>query len=295
MRLLVTVGWLLSCVLAMSACGEPEEAARADRGTTIGGSSDKTTAVSAGDLSPETTAPEASFPSSPTREGGIEGTADRITAVRFEDRGGYERAVIAFGGSRKGAARVPAWTLSRQAEGGYVRLTFPGVYSTATAGGDFVGLVMDEFYVVRDPDGGLFVDIFAIRPFRYRVLEFSDRGRLAVDYQPAPGGLRHPVVRGERTVILQPREAERVSSPLWVRGYTRHLQGSPSLALRGPDGEVLASKPLRTTGSAEAWGYFESKLDFTAKDGLATVLVGGRNSRVATFQGVEVPVFLEGG
>ncbi len=279
----------------MSACGEPEEAARGDRDATISGSSDKTTAVSARDLSPETITPRADFPSPPTREGGTEGAADRISAARFEDRPGYERAVLAFGSPREGAARVPAWTLSRPVEGGYVRLTFPGVSSTATAGGDFVGLVMDEFYVVRDPDGGLFVDIFAIRPFRYRVLEFSDPGRLAVDYRPAAGGLSHPVVRGERTVILQPREAERVSSPLWVRGYSRHSQGSPSLALRGPDGEVLASKTLRTTRSAETWVYFESRLDFTAKEGLATLLVGGRNSRVATFQGVEVPVLLEGG
>ncbi|MDP8946504.1 MAG: Gmad2 immunoglobulin-like domain-containing protein, partial [Actinomycetota bacterium] len=257
-------------------------------------SSDRAVAAVDEGSSPQATAREPKFSSPLTREGGKEGAADRIRSVRFEVLGGYERAIIEFGGPLERAGRVPAWTLSRPAEGGYVRLTFPGLSSTATAGRDLVGLVMDEFYVLRNPDGRLFVDIFAIRPFRYRISEFSHSGRLVVDYRPAAGELSHPVVRGEKAVILQPREAEQVSSPLWVRGYSRHFEGAPTFTLKDRGGEVLASKTVRSTGPAEAWGYVETKLDFNAKGGPATLLVGERNHHDATFEGVEVPIFLEG-
>jgi hypothetical protein len=293
--LLVTAMWLIPCAFVTSGCGGPEEATRADRAMTTVGSADETVVASGEGSSPGSDPRGAEFASPPTRAGGTEGAADRIRAVRFEVRTGYERTIIEFGGPRRGAARVPEWTLSRPAEGGYVRLSFPGVSSTATAGRDLIGTVMDEFYVVRDPNGGLFVDIFAIRPFRYRVLQLYDPARLVVDYQPAEGGLDEPVVSGEKSVILQPREAEQATSPLRVRGYSRHFEGSTSLTLRDRNGEVLASSTVRTTGWTEAWGYFEAKLEFPAQEGRATLVVGSRSPRDGTFEGVEVPVFLEGG
>ncbi len=292
LRPLAVVVWLLYFAFLTAGCGDPE-VERSEQGVTATRPPHETVAEADERLSPETTERGTTFSSPSTREGGTPGAADRIRTVRFEDRVGYERAIIGFGRRGEVAQEVPTWTLSGPAEGGYVRLSFPGISSTATASSDFVGLVMDEFYVVRDPEGGLFVDIFAIRPFRYRVLEFSDRGLLAVDYRAAAGGLPRPVVRGEKTVVLQPREAEQVRSPIRVSGYSRNFEAMNVVRLEGRDGEVLASKTVVGNDWTQAWGYFETSLRVARYEGLAVLRVGQENPRTGAFEGVKVPVEVE--
>jgi hypothetical protein len=226
-----------------------------------------------------------------SRRGGTEGAANLIRDVRFEVPAGYERAVISFGLRGASASRVPVWSLSSPAEEGYVRLHFSGVASTATAGGDFVGLVMQEYYVVRDPNGGLFVDILATDAFQYRVTEFSDPGRLAVDFRLVKGEIDLPVVRGEKTVVIRPRDGETVDSPLEVSGYSRNFEAATTVTLLDAEGRPISSRTIRASDWAEAWGYFETSLDAPAYEGYATLQVGSGSARGGSaWEGVEVPV-----
>ncbi len=234
---------------------------------------------------------EAPFTAAPEMSGGSEGAADRIRGVRFGEHEGYERAVIDFGSGGAPAARVPLWSLSSPTGEGYARITFPGVDDTSVSDGVFGGSILDNFYVVRAPDGGMFVDIFATGAFQYRVTELADPGRLVVDYRPASVDLGFPIpAQEERTVLFQPREGEAIRAPLRVSGYSRNFEASNTIVLRDSGGNVLARETVLSNDWAETWGYFETSLEFPAFQGRATLQVGTESPRDGSFEGVEVPV-----
>ena len=234
---------------------------------------------------------EAPFTAVPEMSGGSEGTADGIREVTFERREGYERAVIVFGSGGGLASGVPSWSLSSPEGEGYARITFPDVEVTLDSDGGFGGYILDNFYVVRAPGGGLFVDLYATGAFQYRVMELSDPGRLVVDYRPASVDLSFPIpVQAQRTVVFEPRAREAITSPLKVSGYSRNPEASNTIALVDADGNVLAWDTALSNDWLDTWGYFESTLEFPAFVGTATLRVGGQSARDGSFEGVELPV-----
>ena len=233
---------------------------------------------------------EGGFTAAPEASGGEAGAARSIAEVRFGRHGGYERVVIEFD-----SGRVPRWTLSSPAGEGYSRISLPGIEAVRETGGWLGGEIIADYYVVRDPQGGFFVDIFATGPFRYRVLELKNPGRLAIDYTPAGGSLARPLpVRGERNVVMEPRPGQAVSGALTVSGYSRNFEARTTVLLRGPDGSVLARKSVTASDWSEAWGYFEAAIEVPPFRGGATLLVGAESPRDGTFQGVEVLVVYGG-
>lgn len=229
--------------------------------------------------------------------GGTAGAADRIRGVEFRILEGYERVLIGFDRRDGNVPGVPVWFLESPPEGGYVRVRFPGLSSTATGGKDFVGSVMDRLYVVDDPGGGLFVDVFAASSFRYRVTALPDTGQLAVDFRPAENGLRFAPTTGENAVIVQPREAETVKSPLTVEGYSRLPGARTHVSLIGRDGGVISSRTVRADDRAVAWETFEATLEFSGYEGIARLLVGGERPggypRGVTFEGADTEIVVE--
>jgi hypothetical protein len=239
----------------------------------------------------ETTQREVPFTVTPKMKGGLEEAADSIQEVRFGKHEGYERAVIDFGLERAPASRVPVWTLSRPTGEGYVRITFPGIDATSETDGIFGGSILDNFYVVRAPGGGMFVDVFATGAFRYRVMELSSPGRLVLDYYPTSGDLSFPIpARAKKTVLFEPRQGEAITSPLRLSGYSRNFEASNTITLRASSGKILFQRTVLSNDWTETWGYFEASLEFPAFEGLATLRVGGVNPRDGSFEGVEVPV-----
>jgi hypothetical protein len=239
---------------------------------------------------------EALFTVTPKMKGGLEGAADSIQEVRFGKHEDYERAVIDFGSESAPASRVPAWSLSAPAGEGYVRITFPDINATSETDGTFGGSIMDNFYVVRAPDGGMFVDVFATGAFRYRVMELSNPGRLVLDYHPTSIDLRFPIpARAKKTVLFEPRQGEAVTSPLKVSGYSRNFEASNTITLRASSGRILFRRTVSSNDWTETWGYFKASLGLPAFKGLATLRVGHESPRDGSFEGVEVPVTYGGG
>ncbi len=235
---------------------------------------------------------EGAFVASGESSGGEAGVADRIEDVRFQIFDGYERLLIDFGGKGR-AAGIPKWTVEAPKEGGYVRLRFPDVRSTQVTHEDFVGSMLDELYVVRDLDGGLFADVFTMHGFRYRVTEMPESGRLAVDFRGISDEIRFPPTTGDKAVVLQPREAEEFTSPLDVRGYARLFEGQVTVTLLDRDRDVLAQETVRANDWASAWGLFETRIEFSGYEGIATLRVGSRSPKGGSFVGAEAEVFLE--
>jgi hypothetical protein len=234
---------------------------------------------------------EVPFTASPKMKGGLDGAAESIREVRFGSHEGYERVAIDFGSEGAPASRVPAWSLSSPTGEGYARITFPGIDATSETDGTFGGFILDNFYVVRAPDEGMFVDVFATGAFRYRVIELSDPGRLVLDYRPTNANLRFPIpAQAEKTVLFEPRQGEGVISPQRVSGYSRNFEASNTIMLRASSGKVLSRRTVLSNDWSETWGYFEASIGFPAFEGQATLRVGGLSPRDGTFEGVEVPV-----
>ena len=64
--------------------------------------------------------------------------------------------------------------------------------------------------------------------------------------------------------------------------------------LRDRERDVLASKTVRINDWATAWDLFQTTLEFSGYEGLATLRVGGRSAKDGSFVGTETEVFLEG-
>lgn len=225
--------------------------------------------------------------------GGSEGAAERIREVELDLQEGFERVRIAFG--EREPDGIPRWSVEKPPEGGYVRLHLPGVSSTQTAGDDLAGLTADAFYVVRRPNGdGLFVDVFALSAFEYRVTELTEVGQLAVDFRRAPGGLTCPAVQSEDIVVTQPCEAEEMTAgePLAVEGYSRNSGGPLSVELLNEEDALIASETVRADSGNGAWRYFDSSVTAPPSyEGLARLRVRDQEPDDGVSTGAEVPVF----
>ncbi len=239
---------------------------------------------------------EVPFTAAPEMNGGTERAAGSILEVSFGKHEGYERVVIVFGSEDNTASGVPTWSLSSPTGEGYARITFPGVDTTSISDGALDASIIDNFYVVRAPGRGMFVDVFATGAFQYRVIELSDPGRLVLDYRPASVDLSFPIpVQAKKTVLFQPREGEAITSPLRVSGYSRNFEASNTIVLRDSSGNVLSQSTVLSNDWAETWGYFEASLEFPAFTGRATLQVGSESPRDGSFEGAEVPVTRGGG
>jgi hypothetical protein len=169
----------------------------------------------------------------------------------------------------------------------------PSVEATAVSDGELGGELLERYYVVRAPDGGMFVDFFAREAFVYRVVELSDPARLAIDFKPTGLPSCGPLpARGGNTVLVRPRDGESVGDPFTVSGYSRTFEASNSISLLGPSGEVLAQETVTSNDWSETWGYFETSLPRPpALAGGGTLQVGSYSARDGSFEGVGIEVF----
>jgi len=288
------IGVALLVLVLTTGCGQDNQE---ERGTETTGNSSTTSESQARQetTSEEKTAGEgttgAPFTAVPEMSGGAEGVADDILGVRFERSEGYERAIIDFGSGGAPASRVPAWSLSSPTGEGYARTTFPDVEATSVSDGSLGGFILDNFYVVRAPGGGMFIDLLATGAFQYRVTELSDPGRLVIDYRPADVELSFPLpAQAERTVLFEPRVGEAATNPLRISGYSRNFEASNTVMLRDSSGDVLLQTTVLSNDWLDAWGYFEASLEIPAFEGQAVLQVGTESPRDGSFEGAEVPI-----
>lgn len=257
----------------------------------------ESTAASSGEVEDEVTGDDRidvdegpPFVATAQQSGGSSTEANGILSVRYGVHQGFERAVIDLASGSNSAGRVPEWSLSSPDGEGYVRLSLPSVDATQVSDGAFSGSVLRDFYVVRSPDGGIFVDLIAEQGFLYRVMELPDPARLVVDLQPSGVPLDVPLpVREGNTVLMNPGSGAQASSPLTISGYSRNFEANNTIMLEDSSGEVIAEKNVQSNDWSNTWGYFDTTLDFpTFEEG--TLRVGSQSARDGSFEGVSVPL-----
>jgi hypothetical protein len=152
-------------------------------------------------------------------------------------------------------------------------------------------LLLKSFYVVRAPEGGMFVDVLARKAFTYRVLGLSDPARLVIDFKPSGRSLGVPLPRaGGNTVLVEPRAGTRIGDRLTVSGYSRNFEASNTVVLVDSKGEVVDQQTVESNDWSESWGHFEATLDLSSFGRRGTLRVGTQSARDGSFKGVEVPI-----
>lgn len=268
--------------------GKEERTVEAMRETAAGTEATVGVASGASEASASAAPP---FVEEPEASGGTGHGADAILAVRYGVHEGYERVVVDLGVGDEPAGRVPDWSLGSSPAGGLLRLTFPSASATGVSDGALGEALLKRFYVVRAPEGGMFVDVFAREAFSYRVIELQNPARLAVDFKPSGEPLEEaPPAVGRSTVLVEPRAGDRVDAPLTVSGYSRNFEASNTVILEDDHGKVLARRTVQANDWASTWGYFETTLDAPASGGKWTLRAGTESARDGDFEGVEVTI-----
>ena len=224
-------------------------------------------------------------------DGGSGVEADTVLAVRYGEHEGYERVVIDLGVGKEPARTLPRWTLSSPKGDGLTRIHLPSASATGVSNGEFGEGLVKDFHVVRAPEGGMFVDLYAGKAFRYRTLELAGPARLVVDFEPAGTSLKQPQpAEGGKTVLIEPRSGDGVSDPLTVSGYSRNFEASNTVVLKDARGKELVRETVMANDWVTTWGYFEATLDLPPFSGKGVLQVGTASSRDGSFEGVEIPI-----
>ncbi|CAN5702923.1 hypothetical protein BH24ACT21_BH24ACT21_05250 [soil metagenome] len=241
---------------------------------------------------PSTQSSGGPFVADPQARGGEGYGADGILGVRYGVHEDYERVVIDLGAGGQPAGSAPEWVLSSPTGDGVLRVTVPSVSMTRVSDGAFSGPLLKDFHVVRAPEGGMFVDIFAESAFTYRVTELLDPARIVVDFKPSEATLDLPLpAESANTILVEPRRGTRVDNSLTISGYSRNPEASNTLVLTDAAGQELVRDTVMSNDWTATWGYFETTLDLPPFSGRATLKVGAESARDGTFEGVEIPVF----
>jgi hypothetical protein len=301
MLTLLAMVWLL-LALALAACSSPEAVERSVAAADSAAGEEPRTEVAASGAGESTVGVAAHagqtegtsgdlFVSRAEASGGTNHDADTVLAVRYGVHEGYERVVLDLGTGEEPAETVPEWTLASSANEGLLRVTLPSMSRTDVSDGPLGDGMLESFYVVRAPEGGMFVDVFARKAFAYRVLELSDPARLVVDLKPTGSPLNTPLPAvGGKTVVVEPRAEARVGDPLTVCGYSRNFEATNNIILADHKGKTLARRTVLSNDWTSTWGYFEATLDLPSFTGKGILRVGAERARDGTFEGVEVPV-----
>ncbi len=283
-----TVG--VSSTAGQTGVTQMEQVERPERATS---SSAASSASPAGEdfAAPPGTQPSVPFVADPRVRGGEGYGADGLLGVRYGVHEGFERVVIDLSAGGRPAGSVPEWVLSSPDGDGLLRIAVPSASMTQVSGGMFGGPLLKNFHVVRAPEGGLFVDVFAAAAFTYRVVEMLGPARIVVDFKPSEATLDFPLpAEGERTVLVEPRRDTVVGGSLTISGYSRNPEASNTVVLTDDSGRELIRQTVMSNDWTATWGYFETTLDLPRFRGRATLEVGAESARDGTFEGVKIPV-----
>lgn len=132
-----------------------------------------------------------------------------------------------------------------------------------------------SLYVVRSPQGNLFVDLHLLRAAAARIATSSSPARLVIEMEPGLAQLREAPIIGSRVVVLEPARGEVLPYPIRVSGYSRIEGGAVGVQMRQA-GLVVDSASVEATDWEGAWGWFETEL--AGPPGPVELLVGDLDS-----------------
>ena len=132
-----------------------------------------------------------------------------------------------------------------------------------------------SLYVVRSPQGNLFVDLHLARAAAARIATSSSPASLVIEMEPSLAQLREVPTIGSSVVVLAPARGEISTYPIRVTGYSRIEGGVVAVELR-QGSVVVDSASAEATDWEGAWGWFETEI--AGPPGPVELLVGDLDS-----------------
>jgi hypothetical protein len=215
------------------------------------------------------------------------GDASVLTSVTIEPNVACERVVLGFATS-DGA---PASSLGRidvrlRRDIGVIRISLPDeVTAAAVTDGLLETDLVDAFYVVRNEDRSLFVDLHLAVGVAARAAYADAPVQLVVDLRPGDLPLQSQPTRAFLAVVLTPAPGP-AEYPLRVTGYARPFEASLLWRLYQEE-QVVDEGFTMTTDYIEAWGAFEFEVP-TGPSGLVGLFAGDYDQARGGVRGARV-------
>ncbi len=281
----------LTLALLLSACAA-QEGTETLGSETVDATAEATPTAQAAPDEPDEKETPASAAATPAMMEEEAAPAARITDIRFGQHPHFDRLVIDFAAVQGAADAVPHWRIEKAPGEGVLRIYLPTVTETAFT----EALLADKLdwfthvYVVRAPDGSLFVDVFIPTEYQARVQELRDPLRLVIDI--APGG-KEPYTlpaSAKHTVLITPRPGATIQGTLTVSGYSRNFEANNVIVLQDSAGNELARAVTTSTDYLKTWGAFSTTIIVPNRTGTGSLLVGDFDAQDGSFKGLAIPV-----
>ncbi|HKX76878.1 MAG TPA: Gmad2 immunoglobulin-like domain-containing protein [Acidimicrobiia bacterium] len=215
--------------------------------------------------------------------------AERVGQVSWNTTTGCETFVIELVTAEGAPATTPpSMTADFLREIGVLRIDLEVVGTAITDQLVESGLV-DRFYVVRQADGTLFLDLILAAPALARVSSTTSPGAVIVELEPGGTNYTRTPLTGGLFVVTSPGEGA-VDSPIPIRGYGRPFEATVLIELI-QGGGVVAQATTNSADYVETWGEFSLDLDPDAS-GSAQLFVGETSADDGSPRGVLIPVEL---
>ncbi|HEX2369599.1 MAG TPA: Gmad2 immunoglobulin-like domain-containing protein [Acidimicrobiia bacterium] len=192
--------------------------------------------------------------------GRSDGDAAAIAGLRWEDFEGCQRVVVSLATADQApATRSGQIEVSVRSDLGVVRIDFgPEVEQTAVADAVMDASLVAGAYVVRDIEGGLFLDLHTETTVEVRATTPGAPARVVVDLRPAGGGGAASAATGPLAVLMTPNQ-QATSYPIDVSGYARTPEAAVVIRLV-VEGAQVATIGTPAADWLETWGVFAATI-----------------------------------
>lgn len=145
--------------------------------------------------------------------------------------------------------------------------------------------LVDQLFVVRSLDGGMFVDLHLASPAQARVEVSRSPASLTLYLQPGENPFSGTASVGDLVVVASPPSGAEVDQKVTVIGYSRTFEANVLFIATAGD-EIVAETFTTAADWVETWGEFRTILDLPP--GEISLFVGEESPRDGTLEGVTI-------
>lgn len=215
--------------------------------------------------------------------------AESIGLITWEAESGCERFTIeAVTAEGAPATTPPSVTVELHRDLGILRVSL-GLERTAVTDQLVETALVDRYFVARDRDQSLFVDLHLAAPALARASVGSGPGVVVVELEPGGVDFSGTPALGDLVVLTSPLPGPS-ALPVLIEGYGRPFEATVVYWFE-QDSTILLQDITDSTDYSETWGSFSTTAD-PGVSGEVQLFVGQLSAKDGSEQGVRVDLVL---
>lgn len=147
--------------------------------------------------------------------------------------------------------------------------------------------LVDRLFVVRELDGGMFLDFHLREPVQTRAQVTNSPARVTVMFQPGLLAFEAEALISDSIVLTEPPNGAERATNLEVSGYARTFEANVLIIATSGD-EVVAETNTTAADSVDTWGEFTTRIDVPV--GETSIFVGEEDAADGSLSGVTVAI-----